>query len=238
MMHTIHLDNLSSRYINLGAIQAQEVKITGKYKGDRIVFSNAASKQLFWENALIECTRLEEDGDAILFDGIVSDCEIHAHGLELVYGGITMNNRLVRTQIKGGLVHYANTGLRISQDFAHEQVLIMGLEVHGARREGIYFGPHFEQKAKSKNITIAYCKVKDCGWDGIQINADYGLVYGNIIDHCAKLRVAWQDYGLTIQPGSKVYAWENTFKGMPKPFQALQSTLFNHQPNNFKHEDL
>jgi hypothetical protein len=228
-MKEVDINTLKEGYLDLSDYAAH-VRFFGKYKGGRIIIKGASKKTLFFDGCIFESTRRESDKDMIAFAGNVTDCKLLFQDSSLIYGGLTFWGQLNNVLISGAKIYYSNTGIRISQDFSNKDVTIEKNLIVGAQREGIYFGPHYNQEEKSDGLSIKHNEIRFCGWDAIQVNAENAIIYHNTIDNAAILKEKNQDYGITIQSGSLVYVYDNIFINTPKKLQALDSRYFTHAP--------
>jgi hypothetical protein len=109
MKNKIVLNELGDkgRYIDLSGY-ANDVTITGRHQGDRIVISNASGKVLRFDTVQIHCTRTEPDGDALVFDGALTDCKIIGTGCHIEHGGLTFWGKLENVTVAGLDIYHAN----------------------------------------------------------------------------------------------------------------------------------
>jgi hypothetical protein len=232
MKNKIVLNELGDkgRYIDLSGY-ANDVTITGRHQGNRIVISNASGKVLRFDTVQIHCTRTEPDGDALVFDGALTDCKIIGTGCHIEHGGLTFWGKLENVTIAGLDIYHANAGIRASGDFPNRNVLIKDCSIISAKREGIYLGPSYLQKEKSTGLEITENYILCSGWDAIQVNG-VCKIYGNRIHYPATLKTPNQDYAITIQAGSVAFVWSNYIHSAEKRIQALDCRYFDHEPKN------
>ncbi|MEL7222959.1 MAG: right-handed parallel beta-helix repeat-containing protein [Bacteroidota bacterium] len=225
----INLSSLSSRYIDLSKHSSDTITISGIYSGDRLVFSKAEKKVIHFQNATISSTHAE---DAMAFNGPVLDVEILAQGLRLSGGGITFWNILSNVEIIGGRIDSTHTGIRFTQDLPHKNVTIRNWMITNASHEGIYMGPSKSSSNKGSGFFVMDNTITNTGWDPVQVgNVTYFVISGNSITNGALAKEYGQDYGITVNPGSLGYIYNNEIANIPKPIQILDSRAFFHAPD-------
>ena len=222
----IELEKLKSNYVTLGAV-ADTVRIVGDWKGDRLVFKEHHGKRIIFDGCRIESTRIEEDRNAIAWAGGVQNCTIESKGAKLVYGGMVFWGAMVNSVITGFESQYANIAFHAAQPNYNENVRFCHNVVKYCMREAFYIGPHTAQENPSRQIVIEYNKIEGAGWDAIQINARRGYVRHNEILGAGIAGERWQNYGITIQPGSEVFYHDNNIQGCDgRKVQILDSRAF------------
>lgn len=225
MKRELRLDEIKDRYVDFSDFE-KEVTITGHYVGDRLVFKNASDHLLFFEKATIVSTRTDADKDAIAFEGDLKNCSIIGSDFDIVYGGISFWGKLENVKILSTNIYYANQDIRASGDFSNHNVGIKYCNIYSPEREGIYFGPHYEQKNKSNGLVIAKNRIENAGWDAIQFNCLNALIYENTIYHAAVLERKDQWFGILAQPGSLAHIYNNTITATKRPYGVLDSRVF------------
>lgn len=221
----MRLGELENRYVDFSNF-AKEVEITGFYEGDRLVFKNASDHHLIITDAEIRSNRTEPDKDAIAFEGELKNCKIVGVNSSIVYGGISFWGRLENVDITGLNIYYANQAIRASGDHANTNVAIRHCRIISPEREGIYFGPHFEQTVKSNQLTICKNRIENSGLDAIQFNAINAKIYENDIWHAATLEEKDQWFGILAQPGSHGHIYNNKIEATKRPYGVLDSRIF------------
>lgn len=225
MQKELRLGELTTRYVDFATFD-KEVIITGTYKGDRLVFKNASNHILLFQEALIKSTRQEADKDGIAFDGELVNCTIAGDDFNIHHGGLSFWGRLENVDISGVNICYANQAIRMSGDFANKNVSIRHCNIICPEREGIYFGPHYEQKDKSNQLTICKNRIENAGWDAIQFNCLNTRVYDNTIYSAAVLEEKDQWFGILAHPGSTGHIYNNTITDTKRPYGVLDSRIF------------
>lgn len=220
--------NEQSRYIDLSKYSSKEVTMTGAYKGDRIVLKGCTDKRVLLKDCTIESTRTEPDGNALVLAEDCKNFQLLGVNATLI-GGLATWGELHNTQIVSLRIMYANIAIHMAKDVTCKNVLIRDNRIYCARREGVYFGPHELRSTDASNITIVDNHFYYCGWDAIQVNATGAEIYNNEINHCALVKEANQDYGITIQPGSIAWIADNNIVYTPKAIQSLDSRAFFHR---------
>lgn len=216
------------RYLYLSEGYAGEIIISGKYKGDRIVIEGASNKTLRLVNCTIESTRTEPDKDGLVFADDCTNVTILGDNFKLVYCGLTFWKKLENVSIVNVESYYANAAIKAAEDFAHKNVLIEKCLVVAPQREGVYFGPHTEQKNKSNGLIIRYNTFRFTGWDPIQFNCLNAQVYSNVIDNPAVLEEKDQWFGILAQKGSTGHIHDNTFINAKRPHGFLSAPIFDY----------
>lgn len=216
----IDLEHITNRYINLSNY-ADTIRITGNYKGDRVVFSNAVNKALEF-SAKIESTHAE---DAIAFLGAVRHVAIF--GRLRVNNAITFWDVLEDVEITGVHSRDAHTGIRATQDKPHKGIYIHDNTFSEVGFEGVYIGPSTLSHTKTTQVRIENNNFVRTGWDAIQVgNCLDCVIKGNLIISPARKAEKWQDWAITINPGSRAYLQSNTILFSKQRLQVLDSRCF------------
>ena len=225
----IDLGNIDNRYINLSAYAGKTVYIGGQYTGDRIVLQNTSNLEIVFHNCRIQSTHEE---DALVFgDESVSGLVVEGDGLEITGGGITFWGHLDQVQLRGGKICDGHTGIRATQDLAHRHVSVNNWHITDMTHEGIYLGISQDTDKDNHHFYVFDNKIERTGWDAIQVgNVQQFYIYNNIVDYAGADQAFGQDYGVTINPGSLGYFYENEITNTPKPVQILESRVFFHAP--------
>lgn len=214
-----------TRYIDLSGY-AEEVLVVGEYTGDRIVLKNCIDRRLITEGCVINSTRRASDRDALAIEGPARNFEIIGSNFRLFRGGFVAWSSLTNVKIFGLDIRFPNHGIRVSEDVQHKNVQIKRCSISNAQREGIYFGPHTLQVNKSQNLEIAYNRISDCRWDGIQANSEGLDIHDNEIEACALAEEADQWFGILAQVGSTGYIYNNKITKIKRPKATLDSRVF------------
>lgn len=223
----INLEKLSSNYLSLDKYSGDTVVIGGQYEGDRIVLKDASEVYLKFHDCTIRSTHSE---DALVFGEAVSNTVLDGRGLHLIGGGITFWSSFNDVQLYGGRIDSTHTGIRATQEAASRHILISGWSIAYTSHEGIYIGPSKASETKVQGVVVTGNKLFRCGWDGIQIgNCGYFVLYDNIVWDAGLSKEYGQDYGVTINPGSLGYCYNNQVTAT-KPMQVLDSRVFFHAP--------
>ncbi|MEL6837170.1 MAG: right-handed parallel beta-helix repeat-containing protein [Bacteroidota bacterium] len=226
--YDLDLSNLNHTYISLKAYQNDTVIIGGVHEGDRIVLRDAEQMVIQFRNCLIRSSHPE---DALVFQGPVLNTTIDAKGLILKQGGLTFWDQLTNVSVQAGTVDSTHTGIRATKDLPHSNITIEGWSISNATHEGIYLGVSKDTPQHLTGVFITQNKIRNCGWDGIQVgNSKFAVIFGNSLDFCGIAGEYGQDYGITINPGSLVYLYDNTIRNTLKPVQVLDSRAFLHAP--------
>jgi hypothetical protein len=217
----IELDKITTRYIDLKEYQGKTAPITGRYKGDRLVFSNATGVTLDFD-AQVESTHAE---DAICFLGAVTDVTIK--GKLILNNALTFWDVLNNVDISGIVSKDAHTGIRATQPKPSNNVRIHDCLISFCQYEGIYIGPSYATDSKLTNIKIEGNKIVNSGWDAIQVgNCAGAYLEGNTVINAATKNEYGQNYAITINPGSRAYLRGNTLINCKQKMQVLDSRAF------------
>lgn len=220
---TLDLDKLPTRggYIDLSKY-AREITVQGRYRGPRLVLTNARNRSLRFKNATIESSHAE---DALCISGPAVNLKL-CGDLEMD-GALTFWKNLNNVTIEGLTIQGAHTGIRATQPQSSQNITIRKCTLSNIKHEGIYLGPHQLTPQKLNTVTIEDNIVRRTGWDGIQVgNCQNCTITGNTIIQAARARKQWQDFGICINPGSLVYLRNNKIEQTPKRMQVLDSRAF------------
>lgn len=213
---------------------AAHVLFTGNHIGGQLVIDSksASNKTLVFKDASITLTDNASDHAAIVFDGELKNCKIHADNCRLIYGGLTFTDRLQDVQINGLHISYPLNGIvailgQESADVTVENCVVIGAKVHG-----VWIGSSALNQSINNNITIRNNWILASGFTAIQCTAKPLQIHNNLIEHPAMLQVQNQDYAISIRPGSEAYVWDNEILTEGKVIQSLDCCFFDHPPQN------
>jgi hypothetical protein len=188
------------RYINISTFESDTVFISGKYVGDRLVFSEVKDKVLVFSDGVLATTHPE---DAIAFLGPVENTKIVGDCSFLIMGSLTFWDVMSNVHVTGIHSLGAFVGIRATQDKPHTNVLIEGNSFSYITLEAIYIGPSKEGQYKSTNIAVLDNTFHHIGWDAIQIGNCFGyIISGNVIDSAGVAKVWGQTFAITINASS------------------------------------
>jgi hypothetical protein len=218
---SLNLDSLKERYFDLAPYKGREVVFKGRYKGDRIVFRNAQNVKITFKGK-IESTHPE---DAIAFLGDVNGLSIS--GSLKVNNAVTFWATMKDVDITGIRSVGAHTGIRATQDRPHSNVFIHFNKFVDTKHEGIYIGPSYLAAAISRNVRIVHNTFIRTGWDSAQVgNCSGCFIEKNMFIKAAVADELYQNWTITVNPGSLVYLRKNLFLGCPNRVQCLDSRCF------------
>lgn len=221
----IDLSKIEKAQIDLSEY-SKSLEITGKYKGERLVFKNADGHVLRFVNVEIQTSHPE---DAIAFDGYVRNLVIIGERKALLSGALTFWGIVEGLEVSGLRFRNCHSGIRITSPQPHSNITIKDCHFLKISHEGLYIGPSTATNAKVSNVKILRCKFNMIGWDAIQVgNAVVAEIYNNEITQAGTAKVYGQDYGITVNPGSIAYINNNTITDTEKPVQILDSRAFFH----------
>lgn len=225
----IDLATITNNYVDLTTYQGKIVRIGGHYLGDRIVLQNTSNLEIVFVNCYIHSRHAE---DALVFaDETVSNMMVEADGLHLEGGGITFWGQVLNVSLHGGKIRDGHTGIRATKDAAHNNINISGWEISDMTHEGIYLGVSQDTPKDNQSFNIFENTIVNTGWDAIQVGNTTGFsIYHNNILNAGNTEEYGQDYGITINPGSLGYVYENDIQSTPKEIQILDSRVFFHAP--------
>lgn len=225
----IDLSKIEHHYIDLSTYASHQIRIGGHYQGDRIVLQNVSNKEIIFVDCQIESTHAE---DALVFsDEVVRNLELFASELLLRGGGLTFWGQLDGVHLQGGVITNGHTGIKATKDRAHNNLTIVGWHISNMSHEGIYMGVSEDTPLDNHEFHIFENTVEDTGWDAIQVgNVQDFFIHTNHITNAGSDNEYGQDYGITINPGSLGYVYENDIQQTLKPIQILNSRVFFHAP--------
>jgi hypothetical protein len=225
----LQLEELPSRYINLIDFLTDTITIAGNYEGDRLVFRGAVDKVLFFQNCQIRSIHPE---DAIAFDGPARNLIVYANGLKIKGGGVTFWDVADNVKMIGGSIDSTHTGIRATRDLPHKNINISEWNISNATHEGIYLGPSQASDTPGSGFIIQNNTFVNTAWDAIQVgNVKYYVISGNNISNAGTAAAYGQDYGITVNPGSVGYLFNNIISNTKKPVQILDARAFFHAPS-------
>ena len=216
------LDSIINRYIDLTHYKGRVIELSGTYEGDRLVFSNASNVVLQFDGE-IQSTHEE---DAICFNGPAH--KVIIRGKLKINGAITFWNVADSVEITGVESRYAHTGIRATGDFPHGRVNIHHNRFIDIGYEGVYIGPSYKGQKVSSNVRIHHNTFIRTGWDAVQLGNCMScyIEYNRIIRPATK-KERWQDWGITVNPGSLVFLRKNRYLRIRQRLQCLDSRCFN-----------
>jgi parallel beta-helix repeat protein len=217
----IQLEELEGNYLDLSKYP-NSITIGGTWKGDRLVLQNASGKTIHFIDAKVES---EHEEDAIAIAGHVQNFSMQGSwkvNNAISFWGTLENVEIANLQSKG-----AHTGIRATRNGKHKGITIRNCIIENTTHEGIYIGISIDTEEDVQNVQIIGNELSNIGWDGIQIgNCLYCKIEGNKITNAGKAKKPWQDYAITINPGSQVYVSENSIASTTKEIQVLDSRVF------------
>lgn len=220
--YDIHLGAVKDPYIDLSKF-GDTIVLTGTYIGPRIVLRNAICKVLYFRDVVVMSTSPEE---AIVIPHNSSDVELIGQNATLSQS-ITIWGVAKQVYISGFTIRGAHVGIRATENQPHENIHIFDNVFEDITLEGVYLGPSVASPTKGQHFYVYDNIFKEIGWDAIQLgNCAYGWVSDNIIINAGKFKKPWQDYAITINPGSLVFLWDNTIRGSVNRIQVLDSRCF------------
>lgn len=224
----IDLSEIQHNYLSLADYRGDTVFIGGSYEGDRLVFKEVRDVVMVFVDCSIKSTHPE---DALVFADSVSQLQLWAQELTIEGGGITFWSRLRDSRLYGGHIKNTHTGIRATQDVAHQNVTVENWLIENTSHEGIYLGVSKKTDQAGSGLYILNNTLLNCGWDGIQIgNTRYAMISGNQLRQCGLVGEYGQDYGITVNPGSVAYIFDNDIQETAKPIQVLDARVFFHAP--------
>lgn len=223
----INLSEWSSNRIDLSHAEPN-VTISGYWQGDRLIFYGTNDKAITFKDCKIESTHSE---DAIVIAEQSNNLQLLGNNCIISLGGITFWNPVSNVKISGFSIHHPHTGIRNTGDHSSRNIEISNNIIIGAAYEGIYWGPHYATKNRSYGLKITDNTIIASGWDAIQGGNTEGLYIGdNNISHSGGRKSYGQDYGITVNPGSTAWLWNNSISNTNKAIQILNSKVFFHAP--------
>ncbi len=224
----IDLSKLSTNYLSLADYQEDTVVIGGNYTGDRLVFKNVRDVVMIFVDCSINSTHAE---DALVFADPVYQLEMWAEELTVEGGGITFWSLASNVRLSGGSIRNTHTGIRATQDVPHQNITIENWYIENTTHEGIYLGVSKATDKAGTGFLIQKSTLENSGWDGIQVgNTRHAVMTDNTLRKCGVVNQYGQDYGITVNPGSLAYIYNNTILETEKPIQVLDARVFFHAP--------
>lgn len=227
----INLNELRSNTIDLDG--EREIVLKGTWIGDRLIFKNGENVTISAEGIVfINSTHKE---DAIILVNPLNVSMVFIPGTIFINQSITVWGHANGLIIHGVNIHRAHTGIRINQKERYSNIMIRACRIQQCKHEGIYIG-YFEEpesdifgELKGDSLSISDNEINGCGWDGLQIgNFLNFVVRDNKIWGCGLAKEKYQDYAVTINPGSRGHFWDNQIYG---PVQVLDSRVFFNKNN-------
>lgn len=224
-------DGGGSHYINLIDVprdkEENRLLMLGTHIGGRLVFKNADNLTIILsEESVISSTHKDH---AIIFDG-ANNLSIKGRDTCVISGGIgfwkSINGLLVdNITFVGG-----KYGIHCTVEEKHTWIRIVNCTFQDQEKEGIYWGKHEQVSLNTFNMIVSGNEFDRVGWDGCQLgNVTNFRIYNNVFNRCGNLCRPEQDYGITINPNSRGYIWNNDFIDCPKEIQTVNATVFFHQ---------
>ena len=225
----IDLSKIEHNYIDLSTYTSRQIRIGGHYQGDRIVLQNTSNMEIVFVDCTIKTTHIE---DALVFaDENISNLDVTATELMVEGGGLTFWGRLDGVYLHGGTINDGHTGIRATKDVAHNNLTISDWHIYNMTHEGIYMGVSQDTPLDNHEFHIFDNTIEDTGWDAIQVGNVQGFyIHSNKVTNAGNTNEYGQDYGVTINPGSLGYLFENNIQQTVKPIQILNSRVFFHAP--------
>lgn len=221
LSQTINLDSIVDRYIDLEQYKGQSVTLKGSCRGDRLVFRGANNVSLDFQGK-IESTHSE---DAICFAGIAHKLVIK--GDLLINQSITFWGQMDSVEITGVHSVGAHVGVRATQNFEHNRVNIHHNTFYRCDLEGVYIGPSYLSPVKSHHVNIHHNQFVSTGWDAAQVgNCLDCEISRNLFLGVATKQFTYQDWTITVNPGSRAYLRSNLFLFCRNRLQCLDSRCF------------
>lgn len=215
----IKLDKLKTTLIDLEGERL--VQITGDYYGERLIIINAQGVHI---EAVGEVNIYSTSTEEAIVIRNPEQVTIDGKGWLTINQSISIWEGAKDLTIKGVNIVGAHTGIRINQNKAYQDIRVLYCTFRNISHEGVYIGPHYASDSKLSNVQIIGNTFSSIAWDAIQVgNADNFKIEGNTIHYSGYTDTYGQDYGITINPGSKGHLINNTGKYR---LQVLQSTVF------------
>lgn len=231
----IWLDEIESRYIDLAKFK-QNIVFAKTYQGDRLILKNTSNKKIVFADCTINSTHRE---DAIAIDGDINNTTFIGDNWKMD-GALTFWKKVTNVNIYNLISDGAHTGIRATADLSHSFIHIENCKISNTLHEGIYVGPSKKTNNSLSHVSYVNNVIEHTGWCGLQLgNCIVGNIYNNVIKNAGRLTynnpdepdsrpIPFQGYGITINPGSIVYEYDNQIIDCRKPYRHLDSRVFGH----------